>query len=698
MTYPILYVPAVNCRVAEDNVRKHSNADADAQFEAHLGETGIVLQNLIGVPIKRRKDHYDIYAGGRRLSRTLANIEKGVLPKDFQVPVMVVPSAADAISMSLAENFFQLAMNPADACTAFRTIIDKEKKTVADIAKRFSLTVRFVEGRLRLANLATPVFEALARGEITLDIAKAYAKTSDPVRQAAVFESLAGTYYANNVAEIERQVSAGSYNGGHPKALLVGRDAYLAAGGTIDRDLYSNAESELWTNRELLDQLADEALAEAAEAIREREGFAEVRTIAATHVPYTATMGLRRIDGILPSLTEEQEARQQAIKAEIEEIEEAAADEHDYSEEQLERIDALEEELGAIQDRQAVYEPEQKARALAYVVIGEDGQPMVEETLFVAASDEDDEDIDPESDGDEGDGADDTDAAEAPRKASLSQKLVDRLALMRTELVALHVANDPHFAMDLGTFIMVDGAHRKFGGAYDLASGLKAPLPDRRVGNYVSETAAAEAWAKLEADLDHGWRDGEDAVARFDAFRALPDEARAAWFAWAIARTIEPVTDSGSGAPFLRHLGRSLDIDVARWWRPTARNFFDAVTRNWILDLFGEIGGEDLKSRYGAAKKADLAASAEKLFAGQTIIEAEIKDKVVAWLPQPMRIEEPAPVESSGPTRAELAAAIGARGDVSLTDEPADEPVEAANDGANDLANDVDGEELAQAA
>ncbi|MFK5243163.1 hypothetical protein ACI3PF_20875, partial [Lactococcus lactis] len=86
----------------------------------------------------------------------------------------------------------------------------------------------------------------------------------------------------------------------------------------------------------------------------------------------------RRIDGILPSLTEEQEARQQAIKAEIEEIEEAAADEHDYSEEQLERIDALEEELGANQDRQAVYEPEQKARALAYVVIGEDGQPMVE--------------------------------------------------------------------------------------------------------------------------------------------------------------------------------------------------------------------------------------------------------------------------------------------------------------------------------
>lgn len=684
MTYPIIYVPAANCRVAADNVRKHSNAEADVQFETHLGETGIVLQNLIGVPIKRRKDAYDIYAGSRRLSRTLSNIEKGVLPKDFKVPVMVVPTAEDAISMSLAENFFQLAMNPADACTAFRTIIDKEKKTIADIAKRFSLTERFVEGRLRLANLATPVFEALARSEITLDIAKAYAKTSDTVRQAAVFESLAGTYYANNAAEIERQVTAGSYTGGHPKALLVGRDAYLAAGGNIDRDLYSDAESELWTDRDLLDQLAEEALAEAAEAIREREGFAEVRTIAANSVPYTATMGLRRIPGVVPPLSDEQEARRQEIQAEIEAIEDTAGEDEELADEQLDKIDALESELGAIMDRQQVYEPDQKAKALAYVVIGEDGKPVVEETLFLAETDEEEDagDYEGEDDGDDGD---DTSEAKAPRKPVLSQKLVDRLSVMRTELVALHVANDPHFAMDLGTFIMIDAAHRKFGGAYDLASGLKAPLPDNRVGNYVTETAAAEAWAKLEGELDHSWRDAGDVIGRFDAFRALDDEKRAAWFAWAIARTIEPVNDSGSGAPFLRHIGRTLEIDVARWWRPTARNFFDAVTRNWILDLFEEIGGEELRSRYGAAKKAELASSAEKVFAGKAMIEPELLEPVLAWVPKPMRVEETPVEEVAGPTREELAAAIGADKGKAVA-----EPVEAANDS--------DGDDLAEAA
>ena len=39
------------------------------------------------------------------------------------------------------------------------------------------------EGRLRLANLAEPIFEALANGEMTLDMAKAYASTDDQAKQ-----------------------------------------------------------------------------------------------------------------------------------------------------------------------------------------------------------------------------------------------------------------------------------------------------------------------------------------------------------------------------------------------------------------------------------------------------------------------------------------------------------------------------------
>src|SRR3546814_9292651 len=87
--------------------------------------------------------------------------------------LLVLGNAKDAIETSLEENFFNLTMNPADTCRAFQDIIESEKKTPEDVAKRFGLTERFVRSRLRLADLADPIFEALRNGEITLNVAVA---------------------------------------------------------------------------------------------------------------------------------------------------------------------------------------------------------------------------------------------------------------------------------------------------------------------------------------------------------------------------------------------------------------------------------------------------------------------------------------------------------------------------------------------
>src|SRR3546814_3834269 len=86
---------------------------------------------------------------------------------------------------------------------------------------------------------------------------------------------------------------------------------------------------------------------------------------------------------------------------------------------------------------------------------------------------------------------------------------------------------------------------------------------------------------------------------RYDAFCALGEEARAAWLAWAIARTIHsvPMKDSDSG--FVDHLGRKLEIEVAAWWRPTAANYFKRLTQSPIIDLFQDIGGIELSQSYG---------------------------------------------------------------------------------------------------
>jgi len=636
MSQPIIFVPASKLTKSPSNVRKTSDPEADAQLEANIVKRG-VIQNLIGLPVTRKKGHYRITAGGRRLDAVHRAIEKGDLPADTELPVLVVAEANDAIEISLSENFFKLSMSPADACHAVQDIIETEKKTPADIVKRFGLTERFVLGRLRLANLAEPVFEALREGEITLDVAMAYASTSDTARQASVFEQLGQGYYRSNISEIRRQLACGGYRGSDPKALLVGREAYVAAGGRIDADLFSDEESEMWIDGDILDHLAEEKLTAAAEAIRTREGYAQIRAVPASHIPYTETYALRHVDGELPPLTEEQEARCDAIQSEIDAIEETAADEdgEGYTADDEARVQALEAEYEAIQNRVPILTDEQKASSLAYVVIGRDGQPRVHEQLYVAPVEEPAGDDDTEAHaGETEDGEDDQ--AELAAKPVHSQRLIDELAMMKTEMLAVHVASDPRFALDLGTFIMADAATRLYGGM-ELASDLRARVPSPRVSNFESGTPAAEEWARIESTLDRSWCDHDDVRMRYDAFCALPEEAIAAWLGWAVARTIDAVPAGATGSAFIDHLGAKLAIDVAGWWRPTARNYFDRITKPAILDLFDDVGGGELRQRYGASKKHDLAASAEKLFAGDILVESDIKERALAWLPDALR-------------------------------------------------------------
>lgn len=630
----ILFVKAANCTKSPSNVRKSSDPEADAQLAANIAANG-VIQNLVALPVARKKGHYRIFAGGRRLDGVHANMATGIFPTDYEIPVKVLKDARDAIEISLSENFFNLEMNPADACRAFQDIIEIEGKTPADIAKRFGLTERFVRGRLRLANLAEPVFEALGNGAITLDVAIAYASTSDTARQASVFAQLADNYYRSNVNEIRRMLAVGAYRGGDPKALFVGREAYEAAGGRIDGDLFSDSASETWIDGDIVDRIAGEKLAAAAVALREREGFAEVRTVPALHVPYTETSQLTRLEGEPVPLDADALARKAEIETELADIEKVAEAAEDYTEEQSARIEVLEEELDALTDTGQIVSDAQRAAAIAYVVIGTDGQPRIHEQLYIEPKVED-------ADGEatvtaDGEPEDDEEAASGDSgQVQYSQRLRDELAMMKTELLAVHVASDPHFALDLGTFVMVDNATR-LSGYCGMPSELRANAPTPRVHGFESGAPAAEAWAKLEEGLNRLWLSHKEIEARYDAFCELDQAERAAWLGWAVARTLHAVPDGLTGSSFLNHLGSKLGIDVAAWWRPTARNFFDRITKPAILNLFEAVGGAELKSRYAASRKFDLAASAEKLFAGQVIMETEVKERALAWLPAAMR-------------------------------------------------------------
>lgn len=167
--------------LSDINVRKASDVLIE-QFAADIAARGI-LQNLIVTPAKKRRGTFAIIAGSRRYRALTLLAERGdIVAADYEVPVMVLTADDATLSeTSLAENFQRLVMTPADECRAFQHFLGGHGDVDA-VAKRFGMTRRFVEGRLRLAALAEPIFEALSSGKITLDLAKAYPRRRGKAR------------------------------------------------------------------------------------------------------------------------------------------------------------------------------------------------------------------------------------------------------------------------------------------------------------------------------------------------------------------------------------------------------------------------------------------------------------------------------------------------------------------------------------
>lgn len=179
-------------------------------------------------------------------------------------------------------------------------------------------------------------------------------------------------------------------------------------------------------------------------------------------------------------------------------------------------------------------------------------------------------------------------------------------------------------------------------------SSLIAAAPSSPVLDFKTPEAAATIARAQAADaLDRSWTEGTTRAGRFDAFRALGEEARAAWLGHAVARTLEASLQipGERSCAFHDHLGHLLSIDVARWWRPTGANYFDRVSKALALEALTDVGGQAFAARYAKAKKAELSETCERVFAGEFLGEVEVKQAALAWVPKPMRFASPATAE-----------------------------------------------------
>ena len=625
-------IPLNKLRLSPHNVRKSGAEDNLDELAANIEANG-VLQNLIGNTAKRGL--FEIFAGGRRLRALNRLAGRGAIPKDYGVPVRVLDTDAQGgAETSLAENFIRLRMTPTDECMAFQHFLGSDGAIDA-VAKRFGQTRRFVEGRLRLAMLATPVFDALAAGDMTMEVAKAYAATPDQAKQLAVFEEVKGSWLATNAHEIRKRILGGSIPASHPVALLVGEARYVDAGGRIECDLYTAAESAEWLDGALAQQLGAELMQEAAARIAEQTGVGTIVPLLAKSSSWGDREDLMQARLDREPISDEAQARIEAIGAETEAIvEQCETEEMDDTEVETfnAKLEALEAERNRLTETAVTIEPDRKPTLTQFVVIGPDGTPTLEAGYWEAPR---------RHDSLGGDAQPYVDPKKVAAKAQgLSGVLADELAMARRDVLALHIASDLQVALNLAIFTLADKAMGKHG---DTGSSLTVNRRNDPIAkNGLPDSPSGNSLAEIRKSLDTDWADHTSVAERFDAFCALDDEVRASWLAVCVASSIEAsLGGSGLGRhnPFHDHLGKLLEIDVAAWWRPSAGGYFARVRKAGMQRTLTDVGGPTLAGRYASAKSAEMAEACEKVCIGAIIAEEEVRQAGLAWLPTAMRFD-----------------------------------------------------------
>ncbi len=622
---------------SEKNVRTSPPRNIEA-MAASIEARGI-MQNLLVTPSKPR-GMFEIIAGDRRYLGAMMLAEAGTIDATgYDVPVKIVSGdEADLREVSLTENFQREPMTVAEECVAFQHFL-KTDGDIDAVAKRFGQTRRFIEGRLRLANLAEPIFTALAEGRISYEMAKAYGSTEDTAKQQRVFEAYGQSSYVN-ADQIRRAIANDTMKSSDPVAILVGAQAYVAAGGRIERELFSE-DGDRWSDPELAQSLAATIMEAEAKRLGEEQGLAWIRPIASSSL-YGATADLHRVPLQPAPLTEEEAARSDAIVERCEALEETMADEgieDDAYATLEEEYDTLRSEYEALNSKPPVLSDEIKGQVGTFLMLGRDGTLTLETTYYsetpLRVGDGDGPVVPGRSAKDAGSLPPE---AVAPGGKPLSARLHDELAVQRRDILAASILGDPALALDYMLFATVDQARGYV--TYGTTIGARRP-DDPQMPKDQPATQAQIALAEAREALDSSWTEPARVVERFDAFRALDDDAKAAWLAVMVAGSLQAKPDYSSVKtnPLHVRLASIMDVRPAQWWRPTAANFFDRVSKGTLLALLTEVGGPVLAARYVGSKKGEISTSCEKLFAGEAITEAEIKEAALAWVPDAMRFD-----------------------------------------------------------
>ena len=675
-------IPLSQLELSPDNVRRTpADASAFTELKASIAAHGL-LENLIARSMEPGADgpeRYAVIAGGRRLAAMQALAAGGVLEEDHPVPCRMIGGIVAAEEVSLAENSVRAAMHPADQVEAFRRLADAGS-TAAAIAARFGVSERTVEKRLRLGNAAPVLLEAYRAGDIDLDTLMAFAVTTDHARQSAVWETVSQQGYRPGAWQIKRLLTEDRVPATSAIARFVGIEAYEAAGGRIDRDLFAEEDERgIWfDDPDLLNRLAMDSLQTAARELETRWKWAEARL----DVDWSATAAFGRVRPQRAEPTDGEKAEIERLRTRNGEL--ANMDDDGWTEELVEEAGANEERLDEIEamiEASAVYRREDIAIAGCIATVGNDGELKLIQGL-VRPEDipgRESNDANMAGQDDTGDGENTISSIEAPtfvaplaspgdaeaearKEVGVGIGLADDLRAIRTAIVKSQLACDFEAAFDLLLFQLARSVFTN--GYHDDALDIRAAETPDRPAMRVNDDAFGNIHVgekHLEIDraaqkLDWTGLPDDDAFAEL---RALSEQDKRTLFASCVARTLKgQLAFEPKARPEVEATVARLGIDFAAAVRGnrdqvwTADLLWSRLRKDRILAIARETLGEAWAQAEAKQKKAYIAKAMQDAFAhGGGVpagVTAEGRAAAIAWTPPGFRAFDTGTVDDSG--------------------------------------------------
>lgn len=647
-------IPFEKLQLSQANVRQVKAGVSIEDLAADIAHRGL-LASLNVRPVLdadgKETGTYKVPAGGRRFRALELLVKQKKLAKAEPVPCIVSAAATSEEEDSLAENVQRQSLHPLDQFRAFQTLRD-QGLSEEEIAARFFISIAIVKQRLRLASVSPKLLDLYADDEIKLEQLMAFTISNDHIRQEQVWATVSQSH-VREPYYIKRLLTETAVRADDRRAVYVGADAYEQAGGDILHDLFEQDRGGWYQDPALLEQLVFEKLKVDAEALK-KEGWRWVE--GAIDFAYGHSSGMRRIYGEPQEMTAAELDRHDALQTEYNKLDAEYAEATEYDADVETKLELLGGQLDALNERPNVYDPDEIARAGAFVTLGSDGRLRVERG-FVRPEDEQSsydggmasaqDGVADESSGDRPSGTvvngQSTNGA-LPDEDETVRPLPDRLVLdltaQRTLALRNALANDPVIAFVAALHAYVLQVFYRFGSDTSLELSLKsASFPQ-------TQGLADTVWAKEIDERQEAWGHDlpKDEAALWEFLIGLDDASRQALFAHCVSLSVNAVIEPWSRRPrALAHadqLARSIGFDmVAAGWSPTVDNYFGRVTKAHILEAVRDAKGEQSAQLIDHLKKQDMAREAARLLDGSN------------WLPEPLRMP--------GDERFEMGGAVG---------------------------------------